>query len=313
MFKKVTILVPVVAGFCLLSACNKGTAEFKKAENGVDYKLFAKNKEGKYESKTAPAPTDSVGRPKNGQILTVDMKYYTQGKGGKDTLLFDTNKNGFPVQIPVMKATFKGGLEDAFSLMRAGDSAIFRISADSLFARTFQQPMPPFIKKGSQLTFHVLARKVQSPQEAQLEQQKIMTEYMAKQTKKDDQLIQAYVKKEGLQAQKTPSGLYYVVNQPGSGAPAKVGQKVAVKYKGTLLDGTVFDTSDNPQLQGKPFEFTLGQREVIGGWDEGFALLNKGSKAVLLIPSTLGYGPQAMGKIPANGVLRFDVELVDVK
>lgn len=313
MFKKVMNFVPVVAGFCLLSACNKGTTEFKKAANGVEYKLFAKNKAGEFESKEAPAPTDSVGRPKAGQILTVDMKYYTQGKGGKDTLLFDTNKNGFPVQIPVMKPTFKGGLEDAFSMMRPGDSAVFRISADSLFAKTFQQPMPPFIKKGSQLTFHVLTRKVQSEQDAMVDQQKMVAEYTEKQNKKDEQIIQDYVKKEGLQAQKTPSGLYYVVNQPGSGAPAKAGQTVAVKYKGTLLDGTVFDAGDSPQLGGKPFEFTLGQGQVIRGWDEGIALLNKGSKAVLLVPSTLAYGPQAQGKIPANGVLRFDVELLDVK
>lgn len=312
MFKKVKFFVPVLAGLCLLQACNK-SAEFKKADNGVEYKLFAKNKEGKFESKDAPAKTDSVGRPKEGQVMTMDMKYYTQSKSGKDTLLFDTSKNGFPVQIPVMKATFKGGLEDAFSMVRPGDSAVFRISADSLFAKTFQQPMPPFIKKGSQLTFHVLARKVQSQQEAMMDQQKMMMEFMEKQNKKDDEVIQQYVKKEGLKTQKTASGLHYVITQPGAGAPAKAGQTVGVKYKGTLLDGTLFDSSDNPQLQGKPYEFTLGQQQVIRGWDEGITFLNKGSKAILLVPSTMGYGPQAQGKIPANSVLRFDVELVDVK
>lgn len=313
MFKKVKFFVPVIAGFCLLQACNKGSVDFKKADNGVDYKLFAKNKSGEFEPKNAPAKTDTVGKPKEGQVLTLEMRYFTQTKGGKDTLLFDTHKNGFPVQIPIMKPTFKGGLEDAFSLVRPGDSAVFRISADSLFAKTFQQPMPPFIKKGSQLTFHVLAQKVQSQQEAMMDQQKMMMEFMEKQNKKDEQVIQEYVKKEGLKAQKTASGLYYVVSQPGTGAPAKAGQTVAVKYKGTLLDGTVFDGGDNPQLGGKPFEFTLGQGQVIRGWDEGIALLNEGAKGTLLVPSTMGYGPQQQGKIPANSVLRFDVELVDVK
>jgi FKBP-type peptidyl-prolyl cis-trans isomerase len=241
------------------------------------------------------------------------MKYFTEGKGGKDTLLFDTSKNGFPVQIPIMKPTFKGGLEDAFSLVRPGDSAIFRISADSLFAKTFQQPMPPFIKKGSKLTFHVLSQKVQSQQEAMMDQQKMMMEFMEKQNKKDDQIIQEYVKKEGLKAQKTASGLYYIVTQPGAGATAKAGQTVSVKYKGTTLDGKVFDSSDNPQLGGKPYQFTLGQRQVIQGWDEGITLLNKGAKGTLLVPSTMGYGPQTQGTIPANAVLRFDVELVDIK
>lgn len=313
MFKKVKFFVPVVAGLCLLQACNKGSADFKKADNGVEYKLFAKNKAGKFEPKEAPAKTDTVGKPKEGQVVTLEMKYFTQSKGGQDTLLFDTRNNGFPVQIPIMKPTFKGGLEDAFSLMRPGDSAVFRISADSLFAKTFQQPMPPFIKKGSKLTFHVLANKVQSQQEAMMDQQKMMMEFMEKQNKKDDQIIQDYVKKEGLKAQKTASGLYYVVTQPGSGTQPKAGQTVSVKYKGTTLDGKVFDSSDNPQLGGKPFEFTLGQGQVIRGWDEGIALLNKGAKGTLLVPSTMGYGPQAQGAIPANAVLRFDVELVDIK
>ncbi|MDQ3290082.1 MAG: FKBP-type peptidyl-prolyl cis-trans isomerase [Bacteroidota bacterium] len=241
------------------------------------------------------------------------MKYFTQSKSGKDTLLFDTRKNGFPVQIPIMKPTFKGGLEDAFSLVRPGDSAVFRISADSLFARTFNQPLPPFIKKGSMLTFQVLAQKVQSQQEAMMDQQKMMMEFMEKQNKKDEQIIQEYVKKEGLKAQKTASGLYYIINQPGNGAPAKAGQTVSVKYKGTLLNGKVFDTSDNPQLGGKPFQFTLGQSQVIRGWDEGIALLNKGAKGTLIVPSTMAYGPQEQRDIPANSVLRFDVELVDVK
>ena len=313
MLKKVKFFVPVLAGFCMLQACNKKSVDFKKADNGVEYKLFAKNKSGEFEPKTAPIKTDTVGKPKEGQVLTMEMKYFTQTKAGKDTILFDTRKNGFPVQIPIMKSTFKGGLEDAFSLVRPGDSAVFRISADSLFAKTFQQPMPPFIKKGSQLTFQVLAQKVQSQQEAMMDQQKMMMEFMEKQNKKDEKVIQDYVKKEGLKVQKTASGLYYVVNQPGSGAPAKAGQTVAVKYKGTLLDGTEFDTSDNPQLGGKPFEFTLGQGQVIRGWDEGIALLNKGAKGTLLVPSTMAYGPQAQGKIPANSVLRFDVELVNVK
>ena len=313
MFKKVKFILPALAGFCLLQACNKGSVDFKKADNGVEYKLFAKNKNGKFEPKEAPAKTDTVGKPKEGQVLTMQMKYYTQSKAGKDTLLFDTYKNGFPVQIPIMKPTFKGGLEDALSLVRPGDSAVFRISADSLFAKTFNQPMPPFIKKGSKLTFHVLAQKVQSQQEAMMDQQKMMMEFMEKQNKKDEQIIQEYVKKEGLNAQKTASGLYYVITEPGSGTPAKAGQTVSVKYKGSLLDGKVFDSSDNPQLGGKPFEFPLGQGQVIRGWDEGIALLSKGGKGVLLVPSTMAYGPQAQGEIPANSVLRFDVELVDVK
>jgi FKBP-type peptidyl-prolyl cis-trans isomerase len=89
---------------------------------------------------------------------------------------------------------------------------------------------------------------------------------------------------------------------------------VSVGYTGSTLDGKEFDSSyKNPQTNGKPIEFPIGQGAVIRGWDEGIALLNKGSKATFLIPSTMAYGPQEQAKIPANSVLRFDVELVDIK
>jgi FKBP-type peptidyl-prolyl cis-trans isomerase len=149
-----------------------------------------------------------------------------------------------------------------------------------------------------------------SQQEAMMDQQTSMMAFMEKQNKTDDAVIQKYIKEKGLQPQKTNSGLYYVVTQEGNGTKAEPGKLVAVNYTGTTLDGKEFDSS---KKQGKPIEFPLGQQAVIRGWDEGIALLNKGSKATFLIPSTMAYGPQESPEIPANSVLRFDVELVDVK
>jgi len=143
-----------------------------------------------------------------------------------------------------------------------------------------------------------------------MDQQTSMMAFMEKQNKTDDAVIQKYIKEKGMQPQKTNSGLYYVITQPGNGPKAEAGKMVAVNYTGTTLDGKEFDSS---KKQGRPIEFPLGQSAVIRGWDEGIALLNKGSKATLLIPSTMAYGPQDSPDIPANSVLRFDVELVDVK
>jgi FKBP-type peptidyl-prolyl cis-trans isomerase len=83
-----------------------------------------------------------------------------------------------------------------------------------------------------------------------------------------------------------------------------------VHYTGTLLNGTKFDSSRD---RNQPFEFTLGQGQVIKGWDEGIALMNVGGKATLVIPSNIAYGQQAQGAIPAYSTLVFDVELLDVK
>ena len=85
-----------------------------------------------------------------------------------------------------------------------------------------------------------------------------------------------------------------------------------MNYAGTLLSGKEFDST--AKHGGTPFEFVLGQYQVIGGWDEGVALLNKGSRAIFLIPSPLAYGAQGAGAdIPANSPLKFDVELLDIK
>jgi peptidylprolyl isomerase len=108
---------------------------------------------------------------------------------------------------------------------------------------------------------------------------------------------------------KTASGLEYTITSKGNGKKPVVGDKVKVHYTGTLLDGTKFDSSVD---RGQPFTFELGMGRVIKGWDEGIALLNVGDKASFVIPAELGYGPQANGKIPANSILKFDVELLDI-
>lgn len=129
----------------------------------------------------------------------------------------------------------------------------------------------------------------------------------------DEKLIQKYVKDNQLNnAQRQGSGLYYVpVVAVPSGVRAMGGKTMSVLYTGTLLNGTVFDASS--RNGNKPFDFVLGAGRVIQGWDEGIALMRKGEKSVLLIPSALGYGARGSGSIPANSVLRFEVELVDVK
>ena len=82
----------------------------------------------------------------------------------------------------------------------------------------------------------------------------------------------------------TDSGLQYAIIAQGSGPQPQPGQVVIAHYTGTLPDGTVFDTT---RKDGKPFAFTLGRKQVIKGWDEGFALLHVGDKAVFVIPAAL--------------------------
>src|SRR5210317_1881327 len=108
---------------------------------------------------------------------------------------------------------------------------------------------------------------------------------------------------------KTDSGLYYSITKEGTGATPPKGSQVSVHYKGTLVDGTVFDSS---YQRNQPIDFSVGVGQVIPGWDEGIMLLNKGAGARFVIPSHLAYGAQgAGGVIPPDATLIFEVELVN--
>jgi FKBP-type peptidyl-prolyl cis-trans isomerase FklB len=111
--------------------------------------------------------------------------------------------------------------------------------------------------------------------------------------------------KEGVHV--TESGLQYEVLKQGKGAMPKATDKVKVHYHGTLIDGTVFDSSVD---RGEPAEFGLNQ--VIPGWTEGLQLMNVGSKYKFYIPQELGYGKNNAGSIPPFSTLIFEVELLDI-
>jgi peptidylprolyl isomerase len=109
----------------------------------------------------------------------------------------------------------------------------------------------------------------------------------------------------------TPSGLEYEDEKIGTGAQPVAGQHVSVHYVGTLENGTKFDSSRD---RGEPFEFTIGEGQVIKGWDEGVMSMHVGGRRKLIIPPALAYGSRgAGGVIPPNATILFDVELLGVK
>lgn len=106
------------------------------------------------------------------------------------------------------------------------------------------------------------------------------------------------------------SGLRYIDVEPGEGDLAKAGDTVSVHYTGWLVNGTKFDSSKD---RGTPFQFALGARRVIKGWDEGVAGMKVGGVRKLIIPPELGYGSRGAGSaIPPNATLIFEVELLEV-
>lgn len=121
-----------------------------------------------------------------------------------------------------------------------------------------------------------------------------------------DKFRAEYEKQSGVK--KTASGLLYKIENAGEGESPKATDTVKVHYKGTLIDGNVFDSSYE---RGEPVEFQLNQ--LIPAWIEAIPMLKKGGKMEIVAAPNLAYGERQAGKIPANSTLKFEIELLDFK
>ncbi|GAB3705202.1 hypothetical protein GCM10027592_37380 [Spirosoma flavus] len=284
-FGKAALIVAVVA------ACGKNRVQM--TDNGLKYQIHEQS-EGSRKGKV-------------GDILTLHLTLLNN----KDSVLRDTHKEGAPFQMLLQVPPFKGSYEEGLTMLGKGDSATFYVSADSIFTKAMQ-PLPPGVQKGTDIGIAVKVLNIQTEDEYK----KTQAADFEKQKGIDAKTIEAYVAKNGMtdKVKKTPSGVYYIVNQPGSGPNPKPGDVVSVHYAGRLLNGKEFDNSrTNPQAGGKPFQLQLGAGMVIPGWEDGIMQLHKGEKATLIIPSTLGYGARGNQAIPANSVLLFDIEVMDIQ
>ena len=122
---------------------------------------------------------------------------------------------------------------------------------------------------------------------------------------KNEQEIKDYIAKNNIIAKRSDSGLYYVIENPGSGINPTATSNVTVAYKGYFLNKSVFDQSG-------PDGISFGLNQVIAGWTEGMQYFKPGGSGILLIPAHLGYGKNAEGTIPGGSVLIFDVKLLSV-
>jgi len=262
---------------------------FTRLSTGLEYKVYTKG--------------TGTRNPQLGDHLDMHIRVHI-----KDSVMFDSRKmnNNKPVPFQVQAPNFKGDPIEGFMLMVAGDSAVLRLPVDTIIAQTKQ--VMPGMQAGDILEYEVNMVSVMSDddfkkdQAMKLEIQKAL----------DEKQLQDYFKEKKIVAKRTASGLYYTIGKEGTGETLKQGMMVSVNYTGKLLDGKTFDSNTDPQFQHvEPFTVELGMGRVIKGWDEGLALLKRGTKATLYIPSGLAYGSQDKSPtIPANSILVFEVEIL---
>ena len=248
----------------------------------------------------------SGNKPKTGDMVKIN--FAVSLIDGKE--LFSTVKNGGPMPVEIGKPFENKGFEEAVAMMKKGGKAKIIVPSSLAFGEQGRgQMVAPF----TTLLYDVEIVDIKSKAEYEKEKaqaQKILEQAASKSKAEEPVLIQKYIKDNNIITKPLASGLYYIETKKGTGAKAAKGKSVSVHYTGRLLNGNEFDSS----VGKTPFDFVLGQGQVIPGWDEGIALMSVGGKAKFIIPSSLAYGTQAMGdKIPAYSTLVFEVELIGVK
>jgi FKBP-type peptidyl-prolyl cis-trans isomerase FkpA len=310
--KHTTLYRALIAGIILYgalatcaSAQNKKTGTFKvettyetDLTTGIKYHFVKHDKKGK--------------KPAMGEVAHVVLTLGTD----KDSIFFSSRTRGGDslgaFWIPLNK-TFQGCLEQGITLMATGDSASFKMNSDSVFTKTFHAKAPPFVKQGSTLIFHLKLIEF-IPQEVFMKKQQDQMEKQHAMSKAaEGNAITKYLSDNHLTVAPDSNGLYILEHTKTTGVAPKEGDSVEVNYKGTLLDGTVFDASANHGGKGT-FSFVYSQHaSLIRGWILVLSEMREGDKVKVLIPSSLAYGERgAGGRIQANTPLIFEMQLLKV-
>jgi FKBP-type peptidyl-prolyl cis-trans isomerase FkpA len=297
----------VITSIIFLSSCTESTKKFK---DGTEYKIISDGKGQKIV---------------NGNFIEVEiLKKY------KDSVLYDSREM-MPQFGLYDTAQFPPLFKEIFKKIRVGDSVFTKNLVDSIYKTG---NMPPFAKKGEYETttykfVNVFTTKEQTDSAynkwlpiAKVRSAKKMTEQIQKdlktnepQLKADDKILSDYIAAHKLTAVKAPWGTFVALTNPGTGENLNDSSIAVVNYTGKTLVDSVFDSNTDPKFGHKqPINVDLAQiGSVILGWTDGLKQMKKGSKGMLLIPSSLAYGKNGQGdKIKSNENLIFDVEVIDV-
>jgi FKBP-type peptidyl-prolyl cis-trans isomerase FkpA len=300
MKKNLMFLVVAAVGF---ASCNGG---FKQAPGGMLYNIHV--------DKSGP-------KIKEGDFLSVNVVAKTEG----DSVLMSTYEQGIHSNLVYRKSP-PGDVMSVFPFLTEGDSVTVKTNIDSVYKKGMRRP--PF--KGKYIVYELKVEKVIPHGNAKPNDTTWNNEIKKYLAAGNDKLrngeaakMKKYIDDNKLVGTTTPSGLFYVVDQPGVGDKPAVNDTAKVYYTVKFLNGKILETNIkevaqknnnyNPGLPYKPIPVPVGVHKVIPGWDEGLQLMNKGEKATFVIPSKLAYGEQGYaGAIPPYSTLVFNIQIVDI-
>jgi len=287
----------IIAGtLILISSCKQSKFKgYEETDRGLYYKFFVRN--------------DTTITPQVGDGITI--RYIIKKQSSDSTIVnsVDVSRDRSGATRFILPApTFRGSIEDGILMMHKGDSASFIFSADSFYLKTNKMnELPKYIRPGEYLNIYIKLVDVKPRKELE-ENQRKQEEELAKLKEEELKKLDDYIQKNKITVKPTNSGLYYIELKKGSGEKITPNSVVKVHYRGELIDGTEFDKSEGKD----PIEIIVGIGEVIPGWDEALQMMQKGTKAKIIVPSSLAYGKQHAGPIPPYSTLIFTLEVVSV-
>lgn len=271
--------------------------KFETSPSGLQYKYFQKSDTGQ-----------QVGE---GGFIRMHLLMITE----RDSVIDNTFKSpNQPAELIIATPTHTGCIFEGLSMLRGGDSVMFRVVADSLYQKTFSMQLPDFIKPGEHII--LLIKVVQSlnkeawAAKEEAEQKQLALE-ASQQLDEDTKKLTNFAGQKGYAhlLTSTPGGVMYVKLTTTNGPTAKTGEEGSFYYVGTLLNGEVFD--DN--IGKEPLKTTIGEGGLITGWLEVLDKIRLGEKWLVLIPSGLAYGSEGKNEIEPNSPLIFEIELVKIR
>lgn len=247
---------------------------------------------------------DAADQLRNAYVIEMNAHFRTSA--GQEIV---KSKPGEPIAMrydSLMTTEQAGLLKEVLAAIRVGDSLYCELPAKNFWEKSFERPLPDSIAADEVIQINMgVQAQMTIPEYQKMIAEKEQKRNEGKFTEEREALYQ-YLEDNNIETLSSETGLRYVIENQTDGIYPEEGQMVSVKYKGMLLNGSVFDEGT--------YTFPLGRGQVIKGWDIGMSFFRLGERGMLYIPSELGYGSRGSGaRIPPFSSLVFEVETVDIK
>lgn len=276
----------------LLSSCGNRSKEFpgfNVTKSNIHYKLIELGETGT--------------KAKASDFVNVLISYRTPN----DSLFFTGNR-----LFQLTEPQFTGSIDECFTMMAAGDSIIFYLSANDFFNKTIETTLPKFFNEDDFIRVDIKMLGIMDEKSYALEKESFL-HWIEDFGEYEKVLLKQYINEQTGNFEQTESGIYYIPIEQGTGNKIQIGDTLTVHYEGRFFNGRYFDST---RKRDEAFQFVYGQKwQVIPGLEEAIGMMYPQERALFIIPSHLafGQGGSSTGIVPAFTPVIFEVEIVEVK